>query len=223
MTYATTKDVLSGKLFIADNTIYVGKRVEKTETIRCSNVSSSGTTRTVPGQIIACGFANGNEGSQVHHASRITSSGNSFTFKSTNSAYTVTVDVKVLYIADWGNRLWEKNLLNASYKTKLKIDNSLGDIASPSDVMLGCQFSDGENDYIGTRKISVVEYTHPTVTTSGVSGTAPGTIVFAGYASGPIQGFYASPISVSGNKYSLYCTNSAYQMSNVVVRIAYIE
>ena len=100
MAFATTKEVLNGKLFIVDNTVYVGKRVEKIETIRCTNVTTSGITKTVPGTIISVGYANGNGGNQVQWASKITSSGNSFSFKSTNKSYSVTVDVSVFYIPD---------------------------------------------------------------------------------------------------------------------------
>ena len=116
-----------------------------------------------------------------------------------------------------------ENLLEILPGKKIKIDSSLGDIASPSDVLSGYQYSDGETTYTGSRSIVVTEYTHSTVTSSGVTGTAPGEILFAGYASGPTQGFYASPITISGNKYSLKCTNSSYQISNVIVRVAYLS
>ena len=100
MPQATTAQVMEGKLFINDNTVYVGTRKEVIEDIFCSNVTTSGTTRTVNGSIICCGLRSnyGSASLDFFSGFSYTPGGNSFSFRCNNSAYRVSCYIRVLYV-----------------------------------------------------------------------------------------------------------------------------
>ena len=114
-----------------------------------------------------------------------------------------------------------ENLLDRK-DSRLKLAGDLtNQVASPFDVVKGYTYYNNDGIVTGTREILTQDFNFNNVTNSGVSGTAPGDVVIAVYISEDHGNPFLSDPVISGRKFSFRCTNSAYIVGHVTVRVAY--